>query len=126
MRQQYLCLIYHEPAKLNALSDGEYEALVAEALAYRDELRRQGHLIAAEALEPADTATSLRVRNGKVHATDGPFAETKEHLGGFFLIEAGDPDEARALASRMPPLRLGTVEVRPIKDLERRQPGARR
>ncbi len=126
MKYMYLCLVYHDEKKLDALSDREYDTLVAEALAYREELRRNGHLVAAEALQAVRTARTLRVRNGKVSSTDGPFAETKEQLGGFFLIEARDLDEAIELASKIPPARLGSIEVRPIKDLEKKDPGARR
>lgn len=126
MTHQYLCLVYHEQKTLDALSESEYEGLVAEALAYREELRKNGHLVAAEALQAVGTATTLRVRNGRVSASDGPFAETKEHLGGFFLIQAKDMDEALRVASRIPPLRVGTIEVRPIKDLERLERGAPR
>lgn len=126
MKYLYLCLVYHEEGTLDALSESEYDALVAEALAYKEELRRSGHLIAAEALQPVRTATTLRVRNGKLSTTDGPFAETKEQLGGFFLITARDLDDAIQLASKIPPARLGSIEVRPIKDLEKKEPGAPR
>ena len=114
---KYLCLVYIEEEKLNALSKEEMDALVAEALAYREELRKSGHHIASDALQPVETATTLRVRNGKLSITDGPFAETKEQLGGFILIEARDLNEAMHVAARFPPGRLGSIEVRPVKEL---------
>ena len=116
---KYLCMIYCEEKALNAMTKGEYDALTAEALAYDDELRRGGHFIVANALQPVHTATSVRIRAGKVSTTDGPFVETKEQLGGFILIEARDLNEAIQLASKIPPARLGGVEVRPIKELEK-------
>jgi hypothetical protein len=109
-------MIYGEPGRLDALTGSEYEALGAEARAYLDELRRSGHLISAERLQRVDTATSVRIRDGKPAVTDGPFVEAKEHLGGFILIEARDLNEALQLAARIPPARLGGVEVRPIAD----------
>ena len=116
---KYLCLVYSagdaEPQP--ALSDDEQHALNEEALAYDDELRRGGHFLHAEALQSIHTATTLRVRNGKISMTDGPFAETKEQLSGFILLEASDLNEALQLASRIPPLRFGAVEVRPVRDL---------
>jgi hypothetical protein len=117
---KYLCLVYHEEKTLDALPQSEWDALVTESLALRDELQRSGHGIAADALQPVHTATSIRVRGGKPSVTDGPFAETKEQLGGFYLIEAGSRDEAIRIASRIPGGRVGTVEVRPIRDLSQR------
>ena len=111
---RYLCLIYHEEAKLDALSRSEYDALVVEALAYDEELRANGHSIVADVLQPVQTATTLRVRNGKVATTDGPFAATREQLGGFILLEARDLNEAIRVASKIPLARLGCVEVRPV------------
>jgi hypothetical protein len=114
---KYLCMIYREEKALEGLTTSEYDALAREALAYNEELRRSGHLIAAQALQPIHTATSLRMRNGRMSTTDGPFVETKEQLGGFILIEARDLNEAIQLASNIPPARLGGVEVRPIREL---------
>jgi hypothetical protein len=85
--------------------------------AYNDELRQKGQLIAVQRLQSVDTATTVRVRNGKLSTTDGPFAETKEQLGGFFLIEARDLNEALQIASRLPGARLGCIEVRPISEM---------
>jgi len=114
---RYLCLIYLEETKLNALSESEYDALVADSLAYDDELRRSGHFVVSDALQPVESATTLRVRNGHLSIADGPFAETKEQLGGFILIQARDLNEAIHVASRIPPGRLGSIEVRPIQEL---------
>jgi hypothetical protein len=114
---KYLCLVYHDEAKLDALPRSEYDSLVTDSLALVEELRTSGQHIAADALQAVDTATTLRVRNGKVSMTDGPFAETKEQLGGFFLVEARDLNEAIGIASRIPGARIGSVEVRPIKVL---------
>lgn len=113
---KYLCLAYEEEGKLNAMSTSEWDALRSETLAYLDELRKNGYLIAAEALQSVRTATTVRVRVGKVAVTDGPFAETKETLGGFFLIEARDLNEAIQVASKWPSARLGSIEVRPIEE----------
>ncbi len=113
---KYLCMAYEEEAKLNVLTRDQWTDLRAETLAYVDELRTKGYLIAAEALQSTRTAASVRVRDNKLLVTDGPFADTKEHLGGFFLIEARDFNEAIQVASRWPSARLGTIEVRPIED----------
>jgi hypothetical protein len=95
------------------------DALTCEALDYIDELRRRGQLMATEALQPVQTAVSIRVRNGRFSSTDGPFAETKEQLGGFVLIEAIDLNDALQVVARNPLARFGTIEVRPIMPLER-------
>lgn len=113
---KYLCMAYEEESKLNALSQSEWTALRAETLNYVDELKKGGYLIAAEPLQSVRTAATVRVRNGKISITDGPFAETKETLGGFFLIDARDMNEAIQVASRWPSARLGSIEVRPIDD----------
>jgi hypothetical protein len=114
---KYLCLVYVEKQKLDALSTSEMDTLVRESLAYDEELRNNGHYICSEALQPVQTASTVRTRNGKFFATDGPFAETKEQLGGFILIDARDLNEAIQVASKIPPGRLGCIEVRPIMDL---------
>jgi hypothetical protein len=113
---KYLCLAYEEEETLNALSKGEWDVLRVETLDYVEELRNRGRLISAEPLQSARTASTVRVRGGKVSVTDGPFAETKEQLGGFFLIDARDLNEAIQVASRWPSARLGTIEVRPIEE----------
>jgi len=113
---KYLCMAYEEENKLNALSQSEWDALRVETLSYLDELKKSGYVIAAEALQSVRTAATVRVRSGKVSITDGPFAETKETLGGFFLINARDLNEAIQVASKWPSARLGSIEVRPIED----------
>jgi hypothetical protein len=117
---KYLCMVYVDEKTLDALPKRDYDALTDESLAYDEELRKSGHFIAAQALQPVQTATSIRIRNGELSATDGPFVETKEQLGGFVLIDARDLNEAIQLAAKIPPARLGGIEVRPIKEL--RQP----
>ena len=113
---KYLCLAYEEEKTLNALSRSEWDALRAETLSYVEELRKKGHLVAAEALQSVRTSTTVRVRGGKTSLTDGPFAETKEQLGGFFLINARDLNEAIQVAARWPSARLGSIEVRPVEE----------
>jgi len=107
---KYLCLVYLEEAKLHAVPDRECAACGAS-------LTADGHLIAAEALHPVETATTVRVRQGRVSMTDGPFAETKEQLAGFYLIEASDLNDAIRMASMIPPAREGSIEVRPVREL---------
>ncbi len=107
---KYLCLVYGEEQKLANWDD-------RECADYDQSLQDSGHRIAAEALQPVSTATTVRVRNGKVSVTDGPFAETKEQLAGFYLIEARDLNEAIQLAARIPPAQVGSIEVRPIRQL---------
>jgi hypothetical protein len=117
---RYLCLIYGDEQRLGALSPSESDALLEESLAYHEQLRRTGQFVAAEALHPAESGTTIRLRNGKILLTDGPFVETKEQVGGFFLIEARDLNEAIQVASRIPCARLGSIEVRPVMELKRR------
>ena len=114
---KYLCMVLVDEKKLEALSPNELQALDDESLAYDDSLRKRGHLITAQALESVQTATMVRIRNGKVSLTDGPFAETNEQIGGFLLIEAQDLNQAIQLAANVPVIRLGGIEVRPIKEL---------
>jgi hypothetical protein len=118
---KYLCLIYSREQDLDALSPSEVDTLIADSLAYDEELRRSGHFVAAQALEPVHAATTLRVRNGRISTTDGPFTETKEQLAGFVLIEASDLNEAIQVAAQIPSARVGSVEVRPIRELPRRR-----
>ena len=122
---QYLCLVYGTEDSLpvmqnpNPISRAEADALTQDSLAYDDVLRTSGHFIVAHALQSARTATTVRVRDGRVLVTDGPFAETKEQLLGFVLIEAKDHDDAVEVASGIPLARLGCIEVRSIMDLVR-------
>jgi hypothetical protein len=107
---KYLCLVYLEEQKLHAVPDRECANCGAG-------FRERGLLVAAEALQPVDTATTVRVRNGQVSVTDGPFAETKEQLAGFYLIEARDLNDAIQVAAKIPPAREGSIEVRPVREL---------
>jgi hypothetical protein len=116
---KYLCLIYNNEAEIDAMPEAEYGAIVGDVLEFRRELQESGHYIASSPLQSVATATTIRVRNGKVMITDGPFAETREQLGGFYLIEAKDLNEAIRLASKMPPARIASIEVRPLKIFER-------
>jgi len=120
---RYLCLVYADEATLNAMPQAEVDALIDETLATNEELARSGQLVLAEALEQVDTATTVRVRDRRLSATDGPFAETREQLGGFLLIEARDLNEAIRIAGRVPAARVGSVEVRPVVDLRRERSG---
>ena len=115
---KYLCLVYQEETKVDVLPEEEYAAIVSDVLAYREELRQSGHHIASSSLQPVRTATTLRVRNGNLSIIDGPVAETREQLGGFYLIEARDLNDAIRVAARMPPARLGAIEVRPLQELD--------
>ncbi|MCU1381570.1 MAG: hypothetical protein JWL71_267 [Acidobacteria bacterium] len=107
---KYVCLVYLEPGKLHAIPD-------SECMTCGEGFRKSGLLVAAEALQPTDTATTIRLRNGKMSITDGPFAETKEQLAGFYLIEARDLNDAIQLAAKIPPAREGSIEVRPVREL---------
>ena len=116
---KYLCLVYGEDSKIAAMTDDE-------CMTFDAALRNRNQCIASEASQPVQTATMVRVRNGKVAINDGPFAETKEHLAGFYLIDARDFNEAIQMAAQIPPARVGSIEVRPVRDLtstsgERRQ-----
>ena len=114
---KYLALVYFEEKAIKALPQAEWDALNRECMACGEGLRGSGNMIAGEALQSVDTATTVRVRNGKLMATDGPFSETKEQLAGFYLLEARDLNQAIQLAGKIPPARYGSVEVRPIRDL---------
>jgi hypothetical protein len=123
---KYLCLVYIEEKKLGFMPQSPPDALNdEECMAYDEGLRKRGLCLASEALQPVETATTVRVRNGKVSITDGPFAETKEQLAGFYLIDARDLNEAIQIASKIPPARLGSVEVRPIRQLTSTSGGKR-
>jgi hypothetical protein len=114
---KYLCMVFCEEKELKAMSEGDSQALDDESLGYDDLLRKRGNFVAAQALDSVYAAKTVRLRGGKVSVTDGPFAETKEQIGGFILLEANDLNEAIELASKIPIVRLGGVEVRPIKHL---------
>ena len=107
---KYLCLVYLDEKRLDELPD-------EDCVAYDTEIRKSGYCLASEALQSVQTATTVRMRNGKLSVTDGPFAETKEQLAGFYMIEARDLNEAIQIASKIPPARVGCVEVRPIRPI---------
>ena len=114
---RYLCAVYIEPKAMQSLSPAEGATLDRDSIAYDETLRRSGHYIVSDALQFANTARTLRIRRGKLSVMDGPFAETKEQLGGFILVEATDMDEAVELASKIPMAKHGTIEVRPIMQI---------
>ncbi|HUD70891.1 MAG TPA: YciI family protein [Dongiaceae bacterium] len=110
---KYLCLVYGEESQIATLDDHE-------CLQYDEGLRASGRVVASEALQPIEMATTVRVRNGRLAITDGPFAETKEQLAGFYLIEARDLNEAIQVAAKIPPARVGSIEVRPVRPIRER------
>ncbi len=110
---KYLCLVYGEEKQFENMTDDE-------CVAYDTALRQRGQCLASEALQPVQTATTVRVRNGKTSLTDGPFAETKEQLAGFYLVDAKDLNDAIQIAAQIPPARVGCIEVRPIRQLNGR------
>ncbi|HOX27166.1 MAG TPA: YciI family protein [Candidatus Krumholzibacteria bacterium] len=116
---KYLALVYYEERIMRTMSQQEWDALNQECLACVGDLADRGKFVAGEALQSVATATSVRVRDGRVSTTDGPFAETKEQLAGFYLLEARDLNEAISLAAKIPPARYGCVEVRPVRELSR-------
>lgn len=113
---KYMLLIYHEEQAWDRLSEQERQKIYADYGQFTQEIIASGHHLAGSELHPSSTATSVRVRDDKALATDGPFAETKEQLGGYYLIEAGNLDEAIGIAARIPSARVGTVEVRPVSE----------
>ena len=113
---KYMCLAYEDEQDLKDLSRSEWHALRRETLDYVENLRRSGRLLSTHALKSPTTAKTTRVRNGDVSVTDGPFTETKEQIGGFFMIEAEDFDEALRIASDWPSARIGSIEVRPVEE----------
>jgi hypothetical protein len=118
---KYLCLIYDEEKKLAGMPKEESDAFMGEYFTFTDDIRKSGHYVAGEALHPVETATTVRIRNGRLSTTDGPFAETREQLGGFYLIEAADLNDAIRVAAKIPSARLGSIEVRPVVDFEAQQ-----
>jgi len=113
---KYLCLIYESEKNWANVSPADGEAIMNEYFAFTSDIQKNGKYIAGEALQPTHTATTVRVRGGKVSSTDGPFAETKEQLGGFYLIEAKDLNDAIQVAAKIPAARSGSIEVRPLVD----------
>ena len=114
---KYMLLIHDDEKGLQALSDGDRRAMMGEYRKFTEEIRASGHYKAGSQLQPTRSATSVRVRQGKRLVTDGPFAETLEQLGGYYLVEAKDLDEAIALAARIPSVRIGTIEIRPLEEM---------
>jgi hypothetical protein len=113
---KYLCLIYDDEKLWSKMSKEQTDAMLSEYGAFTESVKKSGQYIAGEALQPTDTASTVRVRNGRLATTDGPFAETKEQLGGFYMINAKDLNEAIQIASRIPSAKVGSIEVRPIMD----------
>jgi hypothetical protein len=114
---KFMLLIYNDPALLEALPDGQADVMMRDCFEHADELRQSGCLIESQQLEAPHTARSVRIRQGRVHATDGPYTEAKEMLGGFNLIEAESMEEAVRIAAEFPWARTGCVEVRPVRDI---------
>ncbi|NAW64856.1 YciI family protein [Photobacterium halotolerans] len=115
---KYVALVYYDESVMKALTQDEWDALNRECIDCGESLRSRDYMIGGEALLSVQTATTLRVRNGKVDITDGPFAETKEQLAGFYLLDVRDLNEAIQMASKIPPARYGSVEIRPVRELQ--------
>jgi hypothetical protein len=115
---KFMLLVHHNEDVLNALGETQRAKMLEESVALCHELHQTGQYLDASPLHPVSTAASVKIRDGKVIVTDGPFAETREQLGGYFLVEARDIEEAIAIASRIPGGRIGTVEVRPVREVE--------
>ena len=115
---KYLCLIYENEGMWEKLSKEDGDRIMGEYFAFTDDIRKSGQYLGGEALQPTATATTVRVRNGKIGNTDGPFAETKEQLGGYYLVEAKDLNEAIKVAARIPAAKNGSIEVRPIQSFD--------
>ena len=113
---KYLCMIFQDEEQVKAMSQSAYDEIMNEVFAYREELRQSGHYITSSPLQPLSEAMTVQVRGGNVSVTDGPFLETREQIGGFYLIEARDLNEALRLVEKMPPARIGTIEVRALSD----------
>ncbi len=115
---RYLCMIYDDEKTWASMSKEDSGAYMGEYFAFTEGIKKSGHYVGGEALQPVSTATTVRVRNGKMSTTDGPFAETKEQLGGYYLIEARDLNDAIQVAAKIPSARLGSIEVRPIMEFD--------
>ena len=119
---KYLCLVYYDEQAMAAMAEADWLALNKECIACGDGMRASGHWIAGEALFPTASATTVKVRDQQVVISDGPFAETKEQLAGFYLLEARDLNEAISQAQKIPPARYGSIEIRPVRELPRDNP----
>jgi hypothetical protein len=115
---RYLCLIYEDEKNWEKMPKQQADSMMGEYFAFTDGIRKSGHYIGGEALQPTQSATTVRVRNGKISTTDGPFAETKEQLGGYYLIKAKDLNDAIQIASKIPSARLGEIEIRPVVEFD--------
>jgi hypothetical protein len=115
---RYLCLIYENEKQWESMPKDEADAIFGEYFSFTEGVKQSGHYLGGEALQPTQTATTVRVRGGKVSTTDGPFAETKEQLGGYYLINARDLNDAIQVAAKIPGSRLGSVEIRPIVEFD--------
>ena len=113
---RYLCLIYSDETLWEKMPKADMDAAMGEYMTFTKDIKKSGHYIGGDELQPTQTATTVRVRNGKVSTTDGPFAETKEQLGGYYLINAKDLNDAIQVAARIPSVRVGSIEVRPIQE----------
>jgi hypothetical protein len=118
---KYLCMIYDDESTWATMPKDESDAYMGEYFTFTEGIRESGQYVAGEALQPVSTATTVRIRNGRLSTTDGPFAETKEQLGGFYLIEARDLNGAIQVAAKIPSARLGSIEVRPVVDFSEHQ-----
>lgn len=114
---KYVCLVYYDENIMKSMSQAEWDTLNRECIACVESLCDRGHFLGGEPLMPVQTATTVRVRDHSISTTDGPFAETKEQLAGFYLLEARDLNEALQLAAKIPPARYGSIEVRPTREL---------
>ncbi|SFX00937.1 YciI family protein [Marinospirillum alkaliphilum] len=119
---KYLALVYYQESQVNAMSEQEWHDLNQQCIGCVEGLVEKGKYLAGQALHPTDTATTLRMRNGELLISDGPFAETREQLAGFYLLDAQDLNEAIQLASKIPPARFGSVEIRPVRELPPKDP----
>jgi len=115
---KYLALVYYSEPEMQKLTQEQWDAMNRECMACGEDLRARGHMLGGEALQSVQTATTLRVRDGQMLLTDGPFAETKEQLAGFYLLEARDLNEAIRVAGKIPPAKYGSIEIRPIRELQ--------
>jgi hypothetical protein len=114
---KYLCLLYDDETEWERMSQEEMDAVFGEHMTFSDSHSASGHILGGEALQPSTTATTIRVRNGRLSTTDGPFVESKEQLGGYYLLDAKDLNEAIQIASKIPSARSGAIEVRPVMDV---------
>jgi hypothetical protein len=111
---RYLCLIYEAEAQWATMSKEQGDQMMGEYFAFTDDIKKGGQYVGGEALQPTHSATTVRVRKGKISTTDGPFAETKEQLGGYYIVECANLDEAIEAAGKIPAVKYGSVEVRPL------------